>query len=335
MNPAHHFLHTMVSLMLNETEKRVVYLDSETLGYMHLTYTGERIYPVMRRLFSVLKEGYVNDRLVTPLSSDHIFPYIENSQISKTFLNMMGEIGQVHFHQRFTIKTLQLLRIINHFFDNPYTKPVWRDAFTSDPDERYRYGFNRYSSLTPFNVNQAISREKNYSQVFEFIDSYKAGKSVHEIAVTHFTSLWEQFPDLIKPFFPVIGSADTHIKRFLENDEIKDIPEFNIIAAILSPMLEAYGIEHVEHGMRDDELYAAEIVSSYLPYCHYYVTKVDVSEVLIMSGIPELYGVRIYDHNESSLYRLIQDIAEDYRAESTRKEFLSRRSMLRKGGTKF
>ncbi|MHB9028859.1 MAG: hypothetical protein ACYC9O_08830 [Candidatus Latescibacterota bacterium] len=320
--------------MLNQTEKRVVYLDGETLGYLHLTYTGERMYPVMRRLFSVLREGYINDRLMIPLSIDHISPYIEKNQINKSFLDMMGEIGQVQFHQRFTIKTLQLLRIINHFFENPNTKPVWRDAFTSDPEEKYRYGFNRYSSLTAFNVNQAISREKNYSQVFEFIENYKTGKLVQEIAVIHFNTLWEQFPDLIKPYFPVIGSAESHIKRFLANDEIRDIPEFNIIAAILYPMLDAYGIEHVEHGLRDEELFSAEIVASYLPYCHYYVTKVDVSEVLNMSGIPELYGVKIYDHNESSLYRLIQDIEEDFRADLTRKELLSRRSMFRKGGTK-
>ncbi len=321
--------------MLNKTEKRVVYLDNETLGYMYLTYTGERTYPVMRRLFQVLREGYVADRLVTPLSIDHVFPYIENNQIEKPFLNMLGELGQVQFHLRYTIKTLQLIRVINYFFDNIYSKPVWRDAFTADPDDKYRIGFNGYSAITATNVNQAMSREKNYSQVFEFIESYKEGKPVEEIASSHYRTLGEQFPDLIGPYLPAVGSAESHMSRFLSREEVKEIPEFHIISSILYPMLEAYGIEHVEHGLRDNELLAAEVVASYLPYCHYYVAKVDIAEVLSMSGIPETYNVRIYDHNESSLYRLIQDITEDNKRDTMKKEMMTRRTMFRRGGTKF
>ncbi len=320
--------------MLNKTEKRIVYLDGDTLGYMFRTYTKQRLYPVMRRLFSVLREGYIDNRLITPLSVDHAHPYIENNQINTSFLAMMGEIGQVQFLQRFTIKTLQFLRIINHFFGNPNPKPVWRDAFTSDPDERYRYGFNRYGSISASDITKAISRENKLSQVFEFIESFKAEKAAGDIAAVHFTTLWEQFPDIITPFLPTMGSPEIHIRRFLANDEIRDIPEFHILFSILYPMMEAYGIEHVERGRRDAEIYAAEFAASYLPYCHYYVTKVDIAEVLNMSEIPALYRVKVYDHNESSLYKLIQDIADDHRADAAGKDNMNRRSMYWKGGTK-
>lgn len=321
--------------MLNRTGKRIVYLDSETLGYMYLTYTGERTYPVMRRLFQVLHEGYISDRLVMPLSLDHVYPYIENNQIEKPFLAMLGELGQVQFHNRFTIKTLQFIRIINHFFENHYTKPIWRDAFINEPDEKYRYGFNGYASITAMNVNQAMSREKSHSQVFEFIESYKDGKPAEEMAAVHYRTLWEHSPDLIRPYLPAVGLPEMHMERFLAREEIKEIPEFNIISAILYPMLEAYGIQHVEHGLRDEELFAGEVVAAYLPYCHYYVTKVDIAEVLSMSGIPETYNVRIYDHNESSLYRLIQDITEDDKRDAMQRELSTRRTMFRRGGTKF
>lgn len=321
--------------MLNNTEKKIVYLDNETLRYMYLTYTGERIYPVMKKLYAALSDGFMNDRLVTPLSLDYVLPYIDNNKIRAEFLSMVAGVGQIQFHQRFTIKTLQLIRIINHFFENPYAKPMWKDAFTGDPNERFKIGFNRYMSITAQNSIQVTNREKKYSQLFEFIDSYRMGKSADEMAVQHFRSLWEEFPDLIKPYLPPVGSAETHMNQFLEHEEIKDIPEFHIISSILDPMVEAYGIDQVEHGLRDDELLAAETVASYLPYCHYYVTKVDIAEILNMSGIPETYDVRVYDHNESSLYRLIQDITTDSKSDAAKRDLMSRRTMFRKDESRF
>lgn len=320
--------------MLNKTGKKIVYLDKETLKYLYLTYTGEKVYPVMKKLYTALNDGFVNNRLVTPLELDYVLPYIDNNKIKNEFLSMMGGIGQVQFHQRFTIKTMQLIRIISHYFDNPSDKPMWRDAFTNDPDERYKLGFNRYSSITAQHAIQAISREKQYSQVFEFIESYRSGTPAENMATLHFRSLWEQFPDLIRPALPTIGSPDTHMNRFLEHEEIRDIPEFHIISGILYPMVDAYGIELVEHGVRDEELLAAEAVASYLPYCHYYVTKVDIAEVLSMSGVPDTYDVRIYDHNESSLFRLIHDISEDYQSDIAKRDLMARRTMFRRDGTK-
>jgi len=101
-----------------------------------------------------------------------------------------------------------------------------------------------------------------------------------------------------------------HIKRFLEFDEIKEIPEFHIIANILYPLFDTYGIKDIELGLKDDLLLAAENISAYMPYCNYYVTTVDVAELVIMTRINEPYGVRVYDHNESSLYKLINDLTE-------------------------
>jgi hypothetical protein len=265
---------------------------------------------------------------------DYVLPYIDNNKIKGEFLNMMGGIGQVLYHQRFTIKTLQFIRILSHFFEKPSDRPMWRDAFTSDPDEKYRVGFNRYSSIAAQHAIQSLSREKQYSQVFEFIESYRSGTPAEEMAALHFRSLWEQFSDLIKPALPPIGAPETHMNRFLENEEIRYIPEFHIISGILYPMVDAYGIELVEHGVRDDELLAAEAVASYLPYCRYYVTKVDVAELLTMSGVSDTYDVRIYDHNESSLYRLIRDIREDYRSDSARRDLMTRKTMFRRDGTR-
>ncbi len=187
--------------MLNGSGKKIVYLDGETLRYLYYTYTGERTYPVMKKLYTLLAEGFAKDWLVTPLSIDHVSQYIKDNRIDQSFLTMMGSMGQVQYHQRFTIKTLQLIRVLNNFFDMPYNKPAWRDTFASDPDERYRQGFNRYSSLTAMNVSQIVSREKNYSQMIEFIDCFNTGVPLSEMATRHFRSIWEQFPDLVKPIF--------------------------------------------------------------------------------------------------------------------------------------
>jgi len=288
----------------------------------------------MKKLYALLSEGFVKDWLVTPLAVDIAGQYIKDSRIEQPFLSMMGSMGQVQFHQRFTIKTLQLIRVLNNFFDMQYNKAPWRDTFTSDPDERYRQGFNRYSSLTAVNVLQIISREKSYSQMYQFIDCFKAGVPIAEMATRHFRSLWEHFPDLVKPYLPSIGAPESHIARFLENDEISEIPEFHIMSTLLHTMIDAYGIEHLEHGLKDEELLAAECAAAYIPYCHYYVTKVDIAEIITMSDIQDTYSVRVYDHNESSLYRLIQDITEDYKSSQVREEYLAKRSIFQKGGTK-
>lgn len=321
--------------MLNTTDKKIVYLDGETLRYMYYTFTEERVYPVMKKFYSVLADGFVNNLLVTPLSVDHVLPYINEKKVEASFLDMMGEIGQVQFHQRFTIKTLQLMRIINHFFNNSVNKPLWRDVFTDDPDGRNSNAFKRYTSISAQNAIQSASREKNHSQIFEFLEGYKSGKPVEEIAILHFRSIWEQFPELVRPSLPTVGAADMNFARFLENKEIMEIPEFHIMATLMYPLIEAYGIEQIEHGLRDEELLAAETVAAYLPYCHYYITKIDIAEVLTMSDVQETYGVRIYDYNESSIYQFINDITDDLKHDLSRKDYLSRKSIFQKGGTKY
>ena len=297
--------------MLNDHDKLVVYLDPDTLKYLYLSYTKQRNYPVMNKLFTLLHEGYQNNFVVTPLTLEHIQPFIEEQNVSTDFFNMMGAMGQLQFFQRFTIRTLQLIRVINHFFDQTYSKPVWRDAFSSDPNALYAPSFNQYLSNSAMNVQKAIAREKKNSQIYFFINSFREGKPLESIAPEYFAFLWDQFPDLIKPYLPMDGDPEYHFRQFLEFDGLQEIPEFHIIANILYPLFETYGIKDIELGLRDDLLLAAETVAAYMPYTHFYVTTVDVAELVIMTRINESYGVRVYDHNESSLYKLINDLGEE------------------------
>ena len=188
--------------MLNNSRKIVVYLDPETLEFMYLNYTEKRNYPVMSKLFNLLNRGFESDLLVTPLSLDHLYPYIEENKIDRTFLDMMGELGQVQFLQRFTVRMLQLIRVVNFFFEQVYKKEIWKDAFAADPDQHYTPGFNKYSSITAQNVIKALDREKKLSQIFDFIEKYKAGVEAESLAAEHYEFLWEQFEDVMRPFLP-------------------------------------------------------------------------------------------------------------------------------------
>jgi hypothetical protein len=277
---------------------------------MYLNHIKKRNYPVMSKLYNVLHEGFINNAVVAPLSMDHIQPYISENQINKNFLNMMGELGQVQFLQRFTVKVLQLSRVINFFFEQVYKKEIWKDAFSSDPDEKYTRGFSKYLSITAQNVITTLEREKKLSQIYDFIEKFKTGGDADSLAADHYRFLWDQFPDIMRPYLPVNGTPEQHIQTFFEYDEIKDIPEFHIISSILYPLFESYGIQDIEFGLKDDILQAAETAASYLPYCHFYVTATDVAELFIINGINDLYDVKVYDNNESSLYKLIDDISK-------------------------
>jgi len=285
--------------MINATDRYIVFLDSDTLKFMYLSYIKSRNYPVMNKLYTLLHEGYKSNLVVTPISFNHILPYIDKNLISIEFLNMMGSIGQIQFHQRFTIRTLQLIRVIKY------------------PDEKYNPGFNKYHSISAQNVLKAIDREKNSSQIYFFIESFKKGKTIEVIVGEYFKYLWGKFPDIIKPYLPVDGDPEYYFKSFIENEEIKDIPEYHIVSNILYTLFETYGIEDVEYGLKDDLLLAAETTAAYMPYCHYYITTVDFAELVMMTRINETYNVNIYDHNESSLYRLIDDLTESLKVKRT------------------
>jgi len=296
--------------MLNNTKKLVVYLDTATLEYMFLSYSERRNYPVMNKLFSVLNEGFENNVLCTPLSLDHLQPYIEKNQIDRKFLNMMGELGQVQFHQRFTVKMLQLIRVVNYFFEQMYKKDIWKDGFTSDPDERFVPGFNKYRAITAQNTIKALEREKKLSQLYFFIEKFKSGKKADSLAADHYKFFWEKFPDLIKPYLPLDGTPEENMKRFFEYEDIREIPEFHIVSTILYPLFETYGIEDIEYGMKDDILMDAETAACYMPYSHYYVTVSDIAEQFIENGVSDIYDVKVYDNSEKSLYKLIEDISK-------------------------
>lgn len=317
--------------MLNTTERFIVYLDNDTLKYLYLDYTGERSYPVMKKLYALLHDGFVNNWLCTTLSMDSIPHFLKDNLIDQKYLTMMDSIGQVQFRQRFTIKTLQLIRIINSFFNNPYSKPIWRDAFSQNPDDEYSPGFNKYNSIHMKDAVQVLEREKKTSQIYEFIESYKVGKEVESLRSAHFKSLWDEFQDLIIPYLPKVGAPESHMIKFLEYEAIKDIPEFHILSNVLYPLFDRYGIQEVEAGKHDTELLVAETMASYMPYCHFYVTTVDIAELVTMTGINEPYSVRVYDHNESSLYKLISDITESYKAKSKYVDSSGSQTMFRRG----
>ena len=91
-----------------------------------------------------------------------------------------------------------------------------------------------------------MEREKNNSQIYFFIENFKEGNPLDSIAGEYFNYLWEKFSDLVKPYLPVDGSYEYYMKKFLEYEDIKDIPEFHIISNILYPLFETLGIENVE-----------------------------------------------------------------------------------------
>ena len=75
-------------------------------------------------------------------------------------------------------------------------------------------------------------------------------------------------------------------------------------------------------------------MSSYLPYCHYFVTKVSIAELAVTLGIDVFYNVRVYEHNESSLFRLIDEIKEDRKTAQKEQSMSGQRTIFQKGGTK-
>jgi hypothetical protein len=295
--------------MLNFFNKFVVYLDPETLNYMYLNYIKTRNYPVMTKLYSLLKDSYQSDLVVVPLSYDHISHYINDNKINADFLNMMGGIGQIQYLQRFTVRSLQLIRVINSFFEQNYKKPLWKDAFSSDPEEKNKQSFNNYLSIGVKSVQDAMERERNNSMIYYFINNFKNEKNIDEIAKEYYLMQWESLFDVIKPYLPINGSPGTHMKMFLDYDGIKEIPEFQILTNLLLLILESYDIKIIESGEKDNLLIATEVMAAYMPYCHFYITTGEIAEVATMKDINSLYHVSIYDNNESSLYRFINDFS--------------------------
>ena len=139
---------------------------------------------------------------------------------------------------------------------------------------------------------------------------------IEKVAQSHFFSLWEKSSDLISPYFPRMGSPESYMEDFLENDEIKDFPQFHILSNVFYPLLDAYGIEEVEDCLKDKEIIAAETMSVLMPYCHYYVTTSDIAELVVMNGFNYDYNTKVYDDNESSLYKMINEIYDAYKMKS-------------------
>ena len=95
---------------------------------------------------------------------------------------------------------------------------------------------------------------------------------------------------------------------------------------------EVDGIQEIETGKHDSELLASETIASFLPYTHFYVTTVDIAELVIMTCIHEPYNVKVYDHNESSLYKLIQVLTDSMKNKQMTINKEMQKSMFKRGG---
>ncbi len=316
--------------MLNTTAKTIVYLDPDSLGYMYLTYSKQRNYPVMNKLFTLLRDYHRTDLTVTPLTTDHVLPYIEENKIDRKFFTMMGELGQVQFHQRFTVTMLQFIRVFSTFFKSSYKKEIWRDAFTADPDCAFQPGFNIYSSLTAQHLIQMADRERKLCRMFLFIEKFRSGVPATAIAAEYYTFILNEFRDLVQPYIPQEGTPEQHLERFLMQEELKDIPEFHISSQVIYPLFETYGIGSIENGVQDNLLRATGTLAAYMPYSHFYVTSSEIVKLVKKTGLDTLYHVNVYDNNESSLYQLMIDLVETVKRRKTMAEAQAGRTVFRR-----
>jgi len=146
--------------MGRRTQKLLVYLDQNFLSGISQADVNERVQPEFKEIYELLRQGFVDEKLVVPGSLLHDIESSLATHLKDRIVAYQHYLGKVRLYRPDEIRNTQAFTALDRFMGRTPEDPLRPGAaFLDDPDQRVEpFGISVDSHLENRNFRQSRHR---------------------------------------------------------------------------------------------------------------------------------------------------------------------------------
>jgi hypothetical protein len=292
--------------MPKRTKKLLIYLDQNFISEVAKAGINDRVKPEWKQLFELLKEGFLDEKLVVPQSRFHSVETSLAPALKKRIVSYQNYLGQVDLQSPEHVKHVQTGRFLQRFLGTNNEDPVCVEvAFRDAPDKRVEQ-FNitvdlDWSPLGQGRGATAADLENIRAQCIADKVRYEE-QLKRELGAErdHFQKRGAEYAYLCQdPMRELVAFSNDFVFRA--------IPVVSIAARLWASLLTKHPTRKVQTGDATD----IEVLATYVPYMDIVATDTFMATKLATLGIDTEYNTRVFSAKTSSL-KVFCDFLGDY-----------------------
>ena len=289
-------------------QKLIVYLDQNFLSNMAKVEDNDRVNPRYKKIYDLLHEGFVEEKLVVPRSFFHDLETSLAPDLRDRIQRIQGALGQIDLRNRDQVKTSELERAAEEFNGKDVQPVDYRLAYQQDPDKRVEqldirvnldmsvFEFPKTRALTTKQITDLRDRIKK-----EGVDLPEQIRREYEDYVVYFPA--HRRAVLLEHF----GGDVEKLDEFLKSDERHRIPGVDVNSKLWAKLLVGYR----DRQIKQSDYMDVQIISTYLPYVDVLATDTFMATAVKELGLDTEYGTRVFAANEAGLAALEIYLSEE------------------------
>jgi len=292
--------------MPKRTKKLLIYLDQNFISEIAKAGIKDRVKPEWRQLFELLKEGFLDEKLVVPQSRFHNVETSLAPALKKRIVSYQNYLGQVDLQSPEHVKHVQTGRFLQRFLgtnnEDPFRVEV---AFRGAPDKRVeQFHITVDLDWSPLGQGRgatAAHLETIKAQCIADKVRYKA-QLEKELGAErdHFLKRGADYAYLCQ-------DPMRELVAFSKDPVFRAIPVVSIAARLWASLLTKDPTRKVQPGDATD----IEVLATYLPYMDVVGTDAFMATKLATLGIDTEYNTLVFSGKTSSL-QVFRDFLRDY-----------------------
>lgn len=283
--------------MGKRTRKLLVYLDQNFLSDMSKADVDDRVRPEFREIYTLLHQGFVDEKLVVPSSLLHDIESSLDTRLKDRIATYQHYLGQVRLFRPDEIRNRQSFAAFEHFLRGTTGDLLQPEsAFLDHPDKRLeRFDISVDSHLERHNFRQ--HRHRGAEEFEKLRQRLLMGKVTYEqqLKIEQETQR-DQFAQNHDRFCgPASEKRREELKAFIEGSDFRNIPILRIEAHLYASLLTRKPKRQIKPSDRTD----IEALSAYSPYMDVVCTDAFMADQL--RDIAEEYGIKVFHGRTNSL----------------------------------
>ncbi|MCE9643422.1 MAG: hypothetical protein K8Q97_03875 [Candidatus Andersenbacteria bacterium] len=291
--------------------KLIIYLDQNfisDIAKQSLEDKKDKVKPLLKDFFEVIKSGVDNEQFVSPDSWIHkIETAAENDpELQEAIHSYQGYLGQISFTLPQEIQKTQFEKAVLSYFNiQPVDKEDWKEAFRENPDKRMEN--YKIDILMDIGNSLAVSAAtiQNLQKIRESGVSEKVQyKAEIEASRKHYKEL------IRRDFLPILEQYSISIEQaeeFIDSNEFTQIPNIDIFCHLWSRCLADKGRKTGVEGDYND----IQLLSTYLPYCDLLATDNYMKTMVKEFKIDQQYSCQVISMKEGELNEAIDFLEQE------------------------
>ena len=283
--------------MPKRTKKLLVYLDQNFISEFTKADINEKVKQEWKYLYQLLKEGFLDEKLVVPQSWFHDVETSLAPVLKARIVSYQNYLGQVDLHNAEHVRNLQTGRFLQRFLgedEDPFETKI---AFRDPPDQRVQ----QYN----ITVNLDLSKWKFHSERVATAAGMEAIRREIIAKKVRYEDHLEKQLGAQRDYFLRNAVYYGHLCEdpvrdlvaFSNDSVFRTMPVVSIYSRLWSWVFTKFPTRQIKPGDATD----IDVLSTYLPYMDVIGTDAFMATQLTTLGIDKEHDVRLFSAKTTSL----------------------------------